>query len=313
MRSILFSTRRSYGRTALLMVLSLALILATGCGAPRPGERDTEIITAAQALELLQSNPNAVLVDVRPGVEFNREHIQGAVSVSRADIVVNTPFPALLAPPEQIERNLGRRGISNQSLVIAYDDNNSMDSARLWWTLKVYGHHDVKVVSGGYNALLAAGAAVSSTAPSVTAATFRAQPADQSMLISATDVRRWVNEPDPAVVLIDNRSPDEFSEGSIPGAIHLDFIGNLFRDGTFRPARHIYIRHAGAGVDYNTQAILYCATSIRSAQAFLAMYNAGYRGMRIYDGAWVEWSANPMNPIFVPEQPGGRVRSADAS
>lgn len=44
---------------------------------------------------------------------------------------------------------MSEKGISNDSTVVIYDINNNMDSARLWWTLKVYGHENVKVVSGG--------------------------------------------------------------------------------------------------------------------------------------------------------------------
>jgi thiosulfate/3-mercaptopyruvate sulfurtransferase len=42
-------------------------------------------------------------------------------------------------------------------------------------------------------------------------------------------------------------------------------------------------------------------TSIRGARTYLALYNAGYRDLKLYDGAWLEWSSNPMNPVFVPD------------
>ncbi len=212
-----------------------------------------------------------------------------------------TPFPALLAPAEQIERNLGRRGISNDSLVIAYDDNNNMDAARLWWTLRVYGHDNVKVVSGGYQALQAAGATLSTSAPTVTPATFQATAPDESMMITAQEIRAHLNEPNPSVVLIDTRSEEEHLQGSIPGSLNIDYIGNNFRDGTFRPVNHIRIKYLEQGIDYEKDVWIYCQTSIRGTPTFLALYNAGYRNLRLFDGAFVEWSANPMNPVFVPE------------
>lgn len=296
------------------LIFGALVLLLAGCGQQPAGEVGTEILSAEEALELLESRDNAVLVDVRPGVDYNREHIEHAVSVSRADIVVNSPFPALLAPPEQIENSLGRRGISNDSLVLAYDDSGNMDAARLWWTLKVYGHHDVKVVSGGYTALQAAGAALTSTAPALESATFRAKAPDESMMVSAKEIRDWVNDPDPSTFLIDTRSEEEYmSDGAIPGAILLNYTGNNFSTGEYRPPRHIRIRYLEAGIDFDDTAYIYCHTSIRAAQTYLAMYNAGYRSLRVYDGAWVEWSANPMNPIFVPEQPTGIIEAPDAS
>jgi thiosulfate/3-mercaptopyruvate sulfurtransferase len=296
------------------LILGALVLLLAGCGQQPAGDVATEIVSPEEALLILETRDDAVLVDARPGVDYNREHIEGAVSVSRADIVVNSPFPALLAPPEQIENSLGRRGISNDSLVLAYDDSGNMDAARLWWTLKVYGHHDVKVVSGGYTALQAAGAALTSTAPAVERATFRAAAADESMMVSAKEIRDWVNDPDPSVCLIDTRSEEEYiTDGAIPGAMLLDYAGNNFPDGEYRPPRHIRIRYLEVGVDFDDTAYIYCHTSIRAAQTYLAMYNAGYRNLRLYDGAWVEWSANPMNPVFVPEQPSGIIEAPDAS
>lgn len=294
------SAARVLATLTLVFFAGVALIL-TGC-APRPtGETGTEILDASDALTLLAGDGNAVLVDTRPMPEYNEAHIDGAVNVSRADIVVMSPFPALLAPPEQIERNLGRRGISNETLVIAYDDNNNMDAARLWWTLKAYGHDNVKVVSGGYQALQKAGASLSGTAPVTTETTFRAGPLREEMLVSAREIRGHLDEPNPAVVLIDTRTEEEHLQGSIPGSLHMDYIGNNFRDGTFRPVNHIRIKYLEQGIDYEKEVWIYCHTSIRGTPTFLAMYNAGYRNLRLFDGAWVEWSANPMNPIYVPE------------
>ncbi len=121
------------------------------------------------------------------------------------------------------------------------------------------------------------------------------------MLAPQADVRAQVNEPDPNVVILDTRSIEEYTAGTIPGAICLDFAGNNFADGTYRPSRQIQIRHIEAGVDFDNTAILFCKTSIRGAQTYLALYNAGYRDLKLYDAAWIEWSGNPMNRIQVPE------------
>jgi thiosulfate/3-mercaptopyruvate sulfurtransferase len=35
--------------------------------------------------------------------------------------------------------------------------------------------------------------------------------------------------------------------------------------------------------------------------------------MKLYDGAWVEWTANPMNPVFVPETTQIPLEASDGS
>jgi thiosulfate/3-mercaptopyruvate sulfurtransferase len=293
------------------LLLASLIIVLTGCPSPQ-GEVGTEIITADEALDLI-ADSDVVLVDARNLLDYRKGHIEGAVSVARADIVVNEPYPNLLAGPEQIEAVMSERGISNDTLVIAYDDNKNMDSARLWFTLKVYGHDQVKVVSGGLSALQAAGAQETTVAPAVQAASFTAGPLESEMIATMSEVRAQVNEPDPKTVLIDTRTVEEYAEGTIPGSICLDFEGNNFADGTYRPPRQIQIRYIEAGMDFDNTAIMYCKTSIRGAQTYLALYDAGYRDLKLYDGAWVEWSANPMNEIYVPEGTTIELEAADVS
>ncbi len=292
--------RRVAVSVGVLALLLGTVLLFSGC-APRPaGATGTEIVEASEVSGLLE-NSNALLVDTRPMPEYREEHISGAVNISRGDIVVLQPFPNLVAPAEQIERVMGNRGIDNDTLVIAYDDNNNMDAARLWWTLKAYGHDEVKVVSGGLNALRNAGFALDDAAPQVGETSFTAEPLNEEMLVTAQEIRRQLDEPSPEVVLVDTRSEEEHLEGHIPGSVHIDYTENNFSDGTFRPVNHIRIIYLQKGIDYEKEVQLYCHTSIRGAQSYLALYNAGYRDLRLYDGAWVEWTANPMNPVFVPE------------
>lgn len=297
---------------SILAIVLMAAVLA-GCGPAPAGESGTEIVTAAEALELLESTDNAVLVDARPTLDYRETHVEGAVSISRADIVVNTPFPNLVGTPEQIEDVMSSRGIGNDTLVIAYDDNNNMDSARLWWTLKYYGHDNVKVVSGGMQALQAAGVAMSSTAPSVQTAEFTAAAPDESMIATQGEIRDLIDEPQDGLAIIDTRTEEEYLEGTIPGSILLNYVGNNFADGTYRPVQQIRIRYVEAGIDVDEGAVMFCKTSIRGAQTYLAMYNAGYRNLKLYDGAWVEWSSNPMNPVFIEEPEVLELNSADNS
>jgi len=105
-------------------------------------------------------------------------HIEGSVNIIRNDVVVNTPYPTMIAPAKQIAEVLGNAGIDNDTLVIIYDDSGNINAARLWWTMLVYGHQNVKVVSGGFSALQKAGLALSTDAPAVQAKTYEPGEAD---------------------------------------------------------------------------------------------------------------------------------------
>ena len=300
-------------RNAIKVLLGLiAVALLVGCGPAAPGGKGTEIVSAAEAVELMAAG-NVVLVDANTGVAYKKRHAEGAVSIPRTAIVINEPVQNMLAPASQIEDVMGRAGIGNDTLVLAYDDNSNMDAARLWFTLKAYGHDNVKVISGGLNALAAAGVGVTDVASSPLPASFRAGPLRSEMLIDGKEVRARVENPADNYILIDTRSIEEFNEGSIPGSVCLDFSGNNFADGTFRPVNQIRIRYLEQKIDYDNEVAMYCKTSIRGAQTYLVLYNAGYRNLKLYDGAWLDWTRNPMNPVYIPEGAALNLNAADQS
>lgn len=294
------------------LIALIALVALVGCGGAAPGEKGTEIVSAVEAAQLIGGG-NVVLVDANTGVAYKKRHADGAVSIPRTAIVVNDPVKNMLAPASQIEDVMSKAGIGNDTLVIAYDDNKNMDAARLWFTLKAYGHDNVKVVSGGLNALATAGFAVNADAVSVVNASFSAAALRSEMLISTKEVRANADNPPADYVLIDTRSLEEYNEGSVPGSVCLDYSGSNFADSTIKPVSQIQIRYMENKIGYSDEVAMYCKTSIRGAHTYLVMYNAGYRNLRLYDGAWLEWTSNPMNPVYVPEGAALNLNAADQS
>ena len=295
-----------------VVILSLIVLILAGCGVKTAGEKGTEIISAKKAIPLI-SGDNIILIDARSAMDYKKSHIADAVNVSRADIVINAPYPNMLCSPDQLEKVMEEKGISNTSSIVIYDSNKNMDSARLWWTLKIYGHDNVKVVSGGMDALIKEGAAVSTSTPEITKGVFKASELKSEMMALRKEIKDQINTPDPHTVIIDTRSGEEYNEGTIPGSILLDYIGNNFTDQTYKPVSQIQIRYLEEDIDYNDTVIMFCKTSIRGAQTYLALYNAGYRNLKLYDGAWVEWSASPANPVFKPETKVYQIDSSDNS
>lgn len=296
----------------LLSFLIIFSVILVSCGSKVPGEKGTEIISAVKALEMV-SGGDVSLVDARKAGDYTKSHLKDAVNISRKDIVDSSSFPNMIGDGEKIASVLGKSGITNDKTIVVYDDNKNMDSARLWWTLKVYGNDNVKVVSGGLKALTAAGAEITADAVSVEETVYKVTSPRMEMIADLKFVRNQVNKPSDDVVIIDTRSQEEYDEGTIPGSVLLNFAGNNFNDGTYKPVQQISIRYLEEGIDGDKEAVMYCKTSIRGAQTYLALYNAGYRKLKLYDGAWIEWSSNPLNPVYKPEKPGYMIDSSDNS
>ena len=286
---------------AVFITLLVAMLLPAGCTALLR-EDDRYIIGAGAALRLLGED-NVVLVYAQrdPG-----EIVKGAVIITRGDIVIDDPVPGMLLPQDQFEELMGRSGISNDSLVIIYDSGNTnRDAARLWWTLRVYGHTNAKVVSGGLSALIEAGAEITMEFPVVTPTIYTAQPANQTIIATIDEVLAQVARPIENTFILDNRSREAFGAGHIDGAVSVPHVGTLHNDGTFKSIEWIKLMYRDKGIREDDIIILHCRSGTSSATNFLALYNAGFENVKIFDGSWLEWLAAAL-PVDVPcpEDPG---------
>ncbi|MCJ7690871.1 MAG: sulfurtransferase, partial [Clostridiaceae bacterium] len=134
------------------------------------------------------------------------------------------------------------------------------------------------------------------------------------MIAGLDEVKAQVESPDKNTILLDTRSKDEYDAGTIPESVLLEYINNDYSDGTYKPVEVIKIQYIENNIKAKNNIIMYCKTSIRGAQTYLALYNAGYRNLKLYDGAWVEWSSKGNLPVqkMDPDEP-APTKSQDAS
>lgn len=89
---------------------------------------------------------------------YLKEHLEGAFFIDvntqlahiKSDFANGGRHP--LPKTEAFAKTLTNFGISKQSHVIIYDDQNGSNaSARFWWMLKAVKHQKVQVLNGGLN------------------------------------------------------------------------------------------------------------------------------------------------------------------
>ena len=112
-------------------------------------EQSYTMISARAAFEMLESNPSAVLIDVRSDMEYLMVgHPKGAVHVSWIDAPDWTVNPNFV--PEVRKVLLGRTAVHEKNapvVLLCRSANRSQDAAEL---LMNEGFHDVYVVEGGF-------------------------------------------------------------------------------------------------------------------------------------------------------------------
>ena len=156
--------------------------------------------TGELAAELAQDRPGdpgepPVLLDVRwrlagpPGIDSYRQgHLPGAVFADLDRDLAAPPGPAGRHPlpePAAFQAAMRAAGVSRDRPVVVYDDADAMSAARGWWTLRYFGHPDVRVLDGGYRAWAGAGLPVSTDEPAPPPGDFTVEPGQMPVLDAA--------------------------------------------------------------------------------------------------------------------------------
>lgn len=236
--------------------------------------------------------------------DYVKAHIPGAVFVDWVYEITDPDDPrhAPIAPPARYEAFASRIGIGPDTLVVAYDDADSMFAARLWWSLLYYGHEKAAVLDGGWLKWTAEGRPTTADLPHIIPTRFTARP-NPALHRSGAQILAGLN--DPGRKLIDVRSAEEFAgktarakrKGHIPGAVNQPRPTLVAPDHTLLPPdalRAIFARH---GIDAQTEAITYCNAGVSASFGVLALRVAGVENAAVYDGSWKDWGNDDSKPI----------------
>jgi thiosulfate/3-mercaptopyruvate sulfurtransferase len=227
-------------------------------------------------------------------------HVPGAVHADWIEDWGTTVdgVEGMLPEPEEFAAAMSRLGIDNGTLVVTYDDNSLFTASRLAWGLLHNGHERVAVLDGGFAAWLEAGLPISTDE-----ADGRPQPRDyrpgvpQGLRREMDEVRALLDRGD--VTLVDCRMEETFlgSGGRIPGAGRLPSPTLVGEDGRFKRGEQLAREAATAGVHPDRPTVLYCGGGVSAAAVFIALRNAGFNELALYDGSWSEWSQHADNPV----------------
>jgi thiosulfate/3-mercaptopyruvate sulfurtransferase len=280
--------------------------------------RDEYLVSAEALAAELARDPVPVLLDVRwrlsgpPGIESYREgHLPGAVFADLDRDLSGPPGAAGRHPlPDAAAFQAAMRaaGVSRDRPVVVYDDGDATVAARGWWTLRYFGHQDVRVLDGGYRAWAGDGLAVTTDGPAPAPGDFTAEPGHLPVLDAAA-----AQATARAGLLLDARAGERYRgetepvdpvAGHIPGAVSAPTVGNVHPDGTFRDAAELAARFAALLPPGGRPPVppwgAYCGSGVTAAHEVLALALAGIPAA-LYVGSWSEWVADPSRPVATGE------------
>lgn len=285
----------------LVALVMASMLILTSCAVDTSYPGSLNVVEASKVIEDMAANPAVVVIDARGKEAYDKGHLEGAICLSAEEVVVETTVPNMLMPKDSFEKVMGSKGISNDSIVYIYDDNAGIFAARIWWTMRIYGHQKVMIVNGGSSALVQANGKLSAETTTLEATQYTAAEANTAMIATFEEVEALVATPQENVKILDVRSAAEYAEGYIPGAILYPHTQNLYKDGTFMSSRDLGLFYKDAGFEKDDLIVIYCKTSVRATQTMALLEEAGFKNLKVYDGAWLEWSSLSGNTTQVEE------------
>ena len=267
------------------------------------------LLWSVDELKTRLSDPRLAVMDLRPPEAYSNGHIPGARSFDIFGIsLIDTRPEPLEAFLWMIEHLVQAKGVNNDSTVVVYDDTAGMRSARLFWFLEFFGHDDVHMLNGGYNAWRDAGLPVTQQAAVPKGGNFKRKLRHDRIATVGDVVERLHN---PSAVIVDTRSDAEYTGqlvrskrgGAIPGAVHLEWTNNLDARGFFKSAGELKKMYAERNITPDKEVVPHCQGAYRSAHTYLALRLIGYPNVRNYLGSWGEWGNREDLPIEHPNQP----------
>ncbi len=241
---------------------------------------------------------------------YSTGHIPGAVKLDwHTDL--NDPVTRDYVDAEGFAQLMAAKGITRDTTIVFYGDNNNWWAAYALWVCSLFGHADVRLLDGGRAKWIAEGRELTKDVPA---------PAPTEYPVVARDDRtlRAFKEDVLAHIghgrLVDVRSPGEYSgelshmpdypqegairTGHIPTANSVPWKRAANEDGTFRSRDELAaIYFDEQGIKSDDKVVAYCRIGERSSHTwFVLKHLLGVADVRNYDGSWVEWG----NAVRVP-------------
>jgi thiosulfate/3-mercaptopyruvate sulfurtransferase len=271
-----------------------------------------EVLVDADWVAAHLHDPSVRLIEVDVDTTaYEQGHIPGAVGFNwqkeLQDPIIRAPLSQ-----EHLEELLSRAGVSNDTTIVLYGDNNNWFAAWALWILKYYGHRDVRLLDGGRVKWLADKREITTEVPSYPRTSYHAQSPDTEIRALRDQILVQLGHSD--IALVDVRSPGEFSGellapanlpqegaqrgGHIPGAANIPWSQAVREDGTFKSADELRALYEGKGVTADKEVIAYCRIGERSSHTWYVLhYLLGFPNVRNYDGSWTEWGSLIGAPI----------------
>ncbi|GKT12997.1 MAG: thiosulfate/3-mercaptopyruvate sulfurtransferase [Thiomicrorhabdus sp.] len=295
-------------RSSLVLIISLLLFLLLISHKTQASYLPL-LLQSEAAYQQQTSHPDVVIIDTRSPEAYSAGHIKGAINLPITQLhETQNHIKERIIGPLKFQQVVEQAGIRKQDRLIFYSGTDPLVATRAFWTFEFYGHPSNSILDGGYSAWVFQGLPVDSNQVIQPPSQYTIE-LNTSRLASKfnTLVATQTND----TLLIDARPKIEFEGGKtrgkrlghIPTAVNLEF-SKVFNTRVMQTGEATYstfiktdeIKKLLSRLPNKKNIILYCNTGDEASALYFA-FRLINKDAALYEGSWVEWSADKYLPI----------------
>ena len=234
--------------------------------------------------------------------EYEAGHIPGAVVFDIDEISdESSPLPHMLPSAHKFASRMQALGLGDGHRFVVYDNSPLHSAARAWWMLRVFGARHVALLDGGLGKWIAEGRRLAAGREQHRHGHFTAALDTDAVVDKQTMLALAGAE------VVDARSAPRFAgaeaepragleAGHIPGSRNLPQSDFFNPDNSWKRGEELRALFDSAGVDLGRPMVTTCGSGVTAAVVLFGAHLLGKTDVRLYDGSWSEWGADPDTP-----------------
>ena len=261
------------------------------------------------------NDKNIVIVDCRFNLmdkeygkkSYEKGHIKGAkrvdIETELSSIVKKHGGRHPLPSVRELKNTFENIGISNDSVVISYDEGDLAGASRLWWILKYLGHKEVYILDGGINDFKEIGGELTCEVKKVKKGNFKIN-LQENMKVDMKYVKDRINNK--KVALVDCREnarykgevePVDKKAGHIPSALNYFWMDILDKNNDLLNIKSKEsLKNHFKDLNNYEEVIIYCGSGITASPVSLAL-NVIEIPYKFYTGSISDWISYDENQV----------------
>ena len=244
--------------------------------------------------------------------EYQKSHIPNAHFFDIDEISdKSSDLPHMLPNSDQFALAMNEFGISDEDEIIIYDRQGLFSAPRVWWTFRVMGHQNVRILNGGLKKWTSEGKPLTANLTQILKTSNYSANIKRKMVCNIDDLLEIVDDKqvnNNTTQILDARPSGRFNgevaeprpglrSGHIPGSQNIEFNIFINDDGTVKSKDEILKILQLNTVNLSTPIITSCGSGVTAAILSYALALVGHENAMIYDGAWAEWGAESSTPV----------------